>query len=94
MKGASKTWEIEAAGQMHRGPVFQDYFELRDIIASRADNFAKGFSEALIEYALGRPAGFRDEPLIDDMLAAAKKEDLGMRAFVHALVASGEFHTK
>jgi mono/diheme cytochrome c family protein len=94
VKGASKTWEIEAAGQLHRGPAFQDYFELRDIIASRADNFAKGFSEALIEYALGRPAGFRDEPLIADMLAAAKKEDLGMRAFVHALINSKEFHTK
>jgi mono/diheme cytochrome c family protein len=94
VKGASKTWEIEAAGQMHRGPAFQDYFELRDIIASRAENFAKGFSEALIEYALGRPAGFRDEPLINAMLTAAKKEDLGMRAFVHALVGSEEFKTK
>jgi len=94
VKGASKTWEIEAAGQLHRGPVFQNYFELRDIIASRADNFAKGFSAALIEYALGRPVGFRDEPLIGDMLAAAKREDLGARAFVHALVASKEFQTK
>jgi len=94
VKGASKTWEIEAAGQLHRGPAFQDYFELRDIIASRADNFAKGFSEALIEYALGRPAGFRDEPLITEMLAAAKKEKLGARAFVRALVESKEFHTK
>jgi len=94
VKGASKTWEIEAAGQLHRGPAFQDYFELRDLIASRADNFAKGFSEALIEYALGRPTGFRDEPLIADMIAAAKKEDLGLRAFVHSLVGSKEFYTK
>ncbi len=94
VKGASKTWSIEASAQLHRGPAFKDYFELRDIIASRADNFASGFSTALIEYALGRTAGFRDEPLIADMLAAAKKEKLGLRAFVHALVASKEFHTK
>ena len=94
VKGASKTWSIEASAQLHRGPAFKDYFELRNIIASRADNFARGFSEALIEYALGRPTGFRDEPLIADMLAAAKKEKLGLRAFVHSLVASKEFHTK
>lgn len=94
VKGASKTWQIEAAATMHKGPSFKSYFELRDIIASRSDEFAKGFSSVLIEYALGRPIGFRDEPLITDMLTAAKKQKLGMRAFIHALVASSEFHTK
>ena len=94
VKGASKTWSIEANAQLHKGPVFKDYFELRDIIASRSDAFANGFSTALIEYALGRSIGFRDEPLIADMLATAKKEKLGVRAFVHALVSSREFHMK
>jgi len=94
VKGASKTWQIEAKAALHNGPAFEDFFGLRDIIASRSDDFAKGFSAALIEYALGRPTGFRDEPLIADMLAGAKKEKLGVRAFVHALVASKEFHTK
>jgi mono/diheme cytochrome c family protein len=91
---AKKTWTIESTAQLHKGPAFKDYFELRDIIASKSDNFAKGFSEALIEYALGRPVGFRDEPLITEMLAAAKKEKIGARAFVRALVESKEFHTK
>ncbi len=94
VKGASKTWQIEASAQLHRGPAFKDYFELRDIIASRSDSFAKGFSEALIEYALGRPVGFRDEPLVADMVTAAKKRNLGLREFIHTLVASKEFHTK
>lgn len=94
IKGASKTWSIEASATLHKGPAFRDFFELRDIIASHSDDFAEGFGTALIEYALGRPAGFRDEPLIDDMLAAAKGKKLGIRAFIHALVASQEFHTK
>lgn len=94
VKGASKTWQIEAAAVMHKGPSFKNYFELRDLIASRADAFAKGFSGALIEYALGRPLGFRDDPLIHDMLIAATKDKLGLRAFIRALVASKEFHTK
>jgi hypothetical protein len=48
----------------------------------------------LIEFALGRPIGFRDEPLIDDMITQAGKKDLAMREFIHALVASREFRTK
>jgi len=94
VRGASKTWQIEASAALHKGPAFKDFFELRDIIASRSDDFARGFSTALIEYALGRPAGFRDEPLVADMLAAGKQEHLGVRAFVEALVVSEEFHTK
>jgi Protein of unknown function (DUF1592)/Protein of unknown function (DUF1588)/Protein of unknown function (DUF1587)/Protein of unknown function (DUF1585)/Protein of unknown function (DUF1595)/Planctomycete cytochrome C len=91
---SKKTWTIEAAAQLHKGPAFKDYFELRNIIASKSDAFARSFSESLIEFALGRPIGFRDEPLITDMLKQAGKKDLAMREFIHALVASKEFHTK
>ena len=91
---AKKTWAIEASAALHKGPAFKNYFELRDLIASKPDAFARGFSQTLIEYALGRSIGFRDEPLITEMLAAAKKEKLGVRGFIHALIASKEFHTK
>ena len=91
---AKKTWTIEASATLHKGPAFQSYFELRDLIASKPDAFARGFSQTLLEYALGRAVGFRDEPLITEMLAAAKKEKLGVRGFINALVASKEFHTK
>jgi len=94
VKGASKTWVIDASATLHKGPSFQNYFELRDIIASRSDHFARGFSKALIEYALGRSIGFRDEALADDMIARAKKNNLSVREFIHALVASNEFHSK
>ena len=89
-----KTWTIEAAAQFHKGAAFKDYFGFRDIVASKSDAFARSFSEALIEYALGRPLGFRDETLVADMLREADKKDLAMREFIRALVASKEFHTK
>jgi mono/diheme cytochrome c family protein len=89
-----KTWTIDAAAALHKGPAFKDFFGLRDLIAARADAFARGFSEALIEYALGRSVGFRDEPLIADMLGRSGKKDFAMREFIQALVASTEFHTK
>ena len=94
VKGASKTWQIEATAQLHKGPAFQSYFELRDIIASKSGDFAKGFSMALIEYALGRPVGFRDEPLIAEMVRGSGRKNLAARECIHALVGSGEFKTK
>ena len=94
VKGASKTWAIDASATLYKGPSFKSYLELRDIIASRSDNFSRGFSKALIEYALGRSIGFRDEALADDMIARAKKNNLSMREFIQGLVASNEFHTK
>jgi len=92
--GKKKTWTIEPAAAFHKGPAFQDYFELREHIAARADAFARGFTLALIEYALGRPIGFRDEPLISDILRTAGGKDLAMREFIQALVGSREFRTK
>jgi len=91
---SKKTWPIESSAALFKGPTFKDYFALRDIIASKSDAFARSFSEALIEFALGRPIGFRDEPLVADMLKQAGKNNLAMREFIRALVASREFHTK
>lgn len=91
---AQKTWTIDPAAQFHKGPAFRDYFELRDLIAAREEDFGRGFSEALVEYALGRPIGFGDEPLIDKMVADAKRDGFGVRSFIRSLVSSEEFRTK
>jgi mono/diheme cytochrome c family protein len=89
-----KTWDIDAAAVLYKGPAFKDFFGLRDIVAARANAFARGFSEALIEYALGRPVGFRDEPLIAAMIGRSGKKDLALREFFHALISSNEFRSK
>lgn len=87
-----KEWPIDSAGAFHNGPSFKSYFELRDLIASRDTDFARGFSAALIEYALGRPYGFSDEDLAQRLVSQAKAKDLSIREFIQALVASPEFH--
>jgi len=91
---AIKTWAIEPAGSLHKGPAFKNYFELRDIIASRREPFARGFSAALIQYALGRPCGFSDEPLIAAMVQHAEAKQFAVREFIHTLVNSKPFHSK
>jgi hypothetical protein len=89
-----KTWTIDPSGALHGGPAFADFFELRSIVAARPKQFARGFTAALIQYALGRPCGFGDEPLIDSIVDDARSDGFGTRSFIHALVQSQAFRTK
>jgi mono/diheme cytochrome c family protein len=86
--------EIDPSGALFKGPAFRDFFELRDLIAARPERFARGFTEALIEYGLGRPFGFSDETLATEIVSQAKAKDFQLSEFIHALVASNAFHSK
>jgi hypothetical protein len=89
-----KEWPIDPSGSFHNGPNFSDYFELRDVIASRSRDFARGFTEALFEYALGRPRSFMDEDALAGIVRQAEGKDFEIREFVHALVNTREFQRK
>ena len=89
-----KDWPIDPTGQFHNGPAFQSYFELRDQIAAKSGNFARGFTEALIEYALGRPYGFTDTVLAENIVKQAQEKDGSIREFIFALASSREFARK
>ena len=90
----NKTWEIDASGAFHKGPAFADYFELRDRVAQREPDFARGFTEAIISYSLGRPFGFTDEELAQEILAAAKSKQYSVSEFIKTLVSSEKFRRK
>jgi hypothetical protein len=89
-----KEWEIDPSGAFHQGPAFKTFFELRDLIAERKADFARGFTENLIEYALGRPYGFAYDEFVTNIVARAQKNDFSIREFVQALVASDAFRSK
>ena len=90
----SKTWPISPSGAFYKGASFKDYFELRDLIAAQPEKFARGFTEALIEYGMGRPFGFLDDPLAADILKQAQSQDYQMATFLRTLVLSETFQTK
>jgi hypothetical protein len=62
--------------------------------SDRVDAFATGFTEALLEYALGRPCGFADDELVQQIVSRARDKDWQLREFFQALVASQEFQAK
>lgn len=85
---------IHPDGQLPDGTTFDDYFGLRDAVAVRGQDFARGFTESLISYGLGRPYGFTDEGLADEILNHAKQNRNKISSFVHGLVQSTVFQTK
>jgi hypothetical protein len=89
-----KDWPIDPAGAFHDGPAFKTYADLRDLIVAKSDDFAQGLTEALIEYALGRPYGFSDEPLAEQIIRQDKSGNFTLRTFIQALAASQPFLSK
>ncbi len=95
MVASKRGTPIDVSGKMHDGPAFADFFELRELIATKhQEDFARGFTEALIEYGLSRPFGFTDEDLALGILNSAKDKNYALREFIHALVQSEAFKTK
>jgi hypothetical protein len=93
-KVVKASFPIEPAGAFHRGPAFRDYFELRQRIAERGDDFLRGLVTALYAYALGRPASFADGEAIDALVAGARADGGRLGSLVRRLVATPEFGTK
>ncbi len=89
-----KTWPIEVAGSFHGGPSFVGFEGFRAAVAAREKDFARGFAKALVEYALGRPCGFRDEPLVEAIISRAEAKDFAIREFIYGLVQSDAFRSK
>jgi hypothetical protein len=50
--------------------------------------------EHLVEYALGRPCGFSDGELVENILKKTKPKGHALRPIIHALVESREFRCK
>ena len=90
-----KQFTIAPTGELPRGEQFGSYHELRhSILANYQDAFARGFSENLIAYALGRPYGISDHNLATKLTSQAADNGNTLSAFIHALVQSKAFHTK
>jgi hypothetical protein len=89
-----KEHPIDPSGRLPDGTAFQDFFQLRDAVSKREEAFARALIEHLIPYALGRPFGFSDEPLVTDLLAQTKPQQHSLRAIVHALVQTAAFQSK
>lgn len=90
----TKEFPIDDSGTLPNGATFDGFFELRDRIAEQEDQFARGFVEHLIEYALGRPYGFSDQDLADSILSHGEERGHTLDSYIRALVISKQCQQK
>ncbi|MFT5128261.1 MAG: hypothetical protein ACI8W8_001870 [Rhodothermales bacterium] len=82
---------IDAAGAMPNGRTFADSAALKKLLLANPDAFIDSLSEKLLIYALDRPMGFSDRPLIREVRNAAKQDGATLRAIITQIVSSKEF---
>ena len=93
-KGAKNDPPIDASGTMPGGQPFKTLPEFKRIMVDEKARFYKGFTEKLLAYALGRPAGAADRELVNGILESTAKEEHRLQAMVQAIVASRAFRTR
>jgi hypothetical protein len=85
---------IDGSGRLPSGEKFEGFFGLRDAVAAHEEDFARGLIARLVEYALGRPGGFSDEELVEEIFKKAQAKGMTLRAVIHALVESPQFRSR
>ena len=82
-------WDTLPSGEVFSGPK-----ELKKILASKEDDFARTLSEKMFIYAIGRNVGFVDELYIQRLIKNLKENHFDTEKFIIALVNLEPFRFK
>jgi hypothetical protein len=83
---------IDSRARLKDGTEFEGLDGLRHyVLAQRGEEFQRHFCKKLLGYALGRSISLPDQPLLDDMLTALKKNDQRLSVAVQTIVQSKQF---
>ena len=93
-KVVEKTFPVDASGAFHDGPQFDGFFQLRDLLAGRSDDFLRGLLENLYAYALGRRVSFADAATLERLFSEGKGNGGGMAGLIEQIVLSDEFRSR
>ncbi len=81
---------VDPHGEMF-GKEFKDFTEFRQILCEQDQLFARALAEKLLVYGTGRKMTVLEGPAIDQVVATARKNDLGFRSMIQAVVESELF---
>ncbi|NDE98302.1 MAG: DUF1585 domain-containing protein [Verrucomicrobia bacterium] len=85
---------MDCSGKTPTGQTFSDIRELRKLVAENPAQLARGLTRHLVTYATGAPPTRLDQPAIEAIVAAATKDQHGLRSLVHGVVQSELFRWK
>lgn len=82
---------VESDGQLKDGRAFANFVEFREQLAKNPETIARALAEKLLVYGCGRPVTSADRGVVDQVVADAQKNQLGLRSMIHAVVESDLF---
>ncbi len=85
---------VDCSGVTPEGKAFANVRELRQMLAGKPEQLARGVTRHLITYATGEPATQLDQRTIAAIVKGASGDDYGLRSLVHGVVQSELFRSK
>ncbi|XZE51454.1 DUF1592 domain-containing protein [Planctomycetaceae bacterium SH139] len=85
---------IDASGTLPNGQSFSSFAEFKALLLEQRTRFARGLSEKMLVYALGRPIEPTDRGLVDQLAAKMAGDDYSLVSLIQGIVTSDAFLTK
>jgi hypothetical protein len=85
---------IDTSGELPGGQSFKDVAELKRILVTRKDQFARMLTERLLGYACGRRIEPLDRPAVGQVLKELQQGGNGLRTLIEQVVLSEPFRSK
>jgi hypothetical protein len=82
---------LDTAGKYYDGTPISNVSQLVDVLVKRPIPLARTFAENLMEYALGRPVEYFDQPTIRKIVKAGEADKYPMMSFIMGVVNSDAF---
>ena len=82
---------VDASGEMTTGDKFAGPAELKTLLLTRTDDFARNITEKMLAYALGRGLEYYDVHAVDEIVARLDREEGRMSVLLTGIVESAAF---
>ena len=82
---------LDTVGELPDGEHFNGPAELKDILLSRKETFARTVTERMLAFALGRPLAYYDEPVIREITQAVIESDYRPSVLIERIALSYPF---
>ena len=85
---------LNTESKFYDGTVIGTPVELREVILQRPEQVVRNFVNNLYGYAIGRRAGYLDQPTVRGIERDAKANDYRMSSFIVGVVQSDAFRMR
>jgi hypothetical protein len=82
---------VDASGQMTTGEQFNGPAELKQLLLTRTNDFARNITEKMLAYALGRGLEYYDTPVVKQITKALARDDYRSGTLVTEIIKSYPF---